>query len=192
MPRGPQDMRLRWPQDPPQEPVEPTRWNPPSAKCIDGQNDVPAYAKRLSSPLPFTHLSLLHSQLFILPQLDRIECIYVYIYFIYTLERSDACVHACVRVIRGCTVIPETRTRAQRSTPMHTQGNEHVAKIQVHPHRGRSMDGRVHPSRRSHRSNLLGSCWNYVTLRRRGGQGTAKWRQDGSRRSYRLGWLRKG
>lgn len=87
MPRGPQDMRLRWPQDPPQEPVEPTRWNPPSAKCIDGQNDVPAYAKRLSSPLPFTHLSLLHSQLFILPQLDRIECIYVYIYFIYTLER---------------------------------------------------------------------------------------------------------
>ena len=54
-------------------------------------------------------------------------------------------------------------------TSMHTEGNQHVAKIQVHPHRGRSMDGRVHPSRRSHRSNLLGSCWNYVTLRRRGG-----------------------
>lgn len=125
MPRGPQDMRLRWPQDPPQEPVEPTRWNPPSAKCIDGQNDVPAYAKRLSSPLPFTHLSLLHSQLFILPQLDRIECIYVYTYILYIRSNVGTFGCVCPCMCPGGTWVHgysrDTYTSAEEYTDAHTR-----------------------------------------------------------------------
>lgn len=88
----------------------------------------------------------------------------------------ECVVHACVR-LRGCTLF-------QRHVHTHTHGDtrtEHVARIHVHPHTHhththtykhtytcRIVDERVHPYRRSHRSNLVGSCWNYVTLRRGG------------------------
>lgn len=93
----------------------------------------------------------------------------IYLAVFVSLDRTS--VHSNLRTLDAWSmhVFGYVGARYSRDTYTYRETwNEHVAEIHVYLHTYRIVDERVHPSRRSHRSNLLGSCWNYVTLRRGG------------------------